>query len=79
MGANRLASTSLLEGIYFGYRAGQAKPDKAHSYSRKKIRPWIICPEMREPDPFFIRHNFEYLQNLMWNYAGVIRKKKTLS
>ncbi len=77
-GANRLASTSLLEGVYFGYRAGQVKLNQTHSYSRKKIKPWIISPEMVEPDLFFIRHNFEYLQNLMWNYVGIIRKKKNL-
>ncbi len=77
-GANRLASTSLLEGLYFGYKAGQYRDVKSVNYPKAKIKPWIFNQKIKEPDHLFIRQNFLHLQNLMWNFVGIIRNKKNL-
>ncbi len=77
-GANRLASTSLLEGLYFGYLAGKETIRQAHDYSLEKIKHWTISPALKNPDPFFIRSNLNSVKNLMWNYVGIIRQKKNI-
>jgi L-aspartate oxidase len=62
-GANRLASNSLLEGVVFGQRAGQAMRD--HRPSAAGLEPPIEerFPNITEPA----------LRGLTWDYCGIVR------
>jgi L-aspartate oxidase len=79
-GANRLASTSLLECLVWGTRAGA---DAAELISRGDdfyfpgIAEWRY---EREPvDPALIAQDWLSIQQTMWNYVGLIRSTKRLN
>jgi L-aspartate oxidase len=74
-GANRLASTSLLEGTVWGQRAaahigqrlaGPAAPDPAG------IPPWRDAGA-ENPDPALISQDMSSVKHIMWNYVGLVR------
>lgn len=74
-GANRLASTSLLEGVVWGHRA--AKQIEKSLSKKQKLDTYDI-PEWRdtgvyEPDPLLIAQDLSTVQNVMWNYVGLVR------
>ena len=80
-GANRLASVSLLEGLYFGRAAGI---DAARAISpvsaelKRSIPDWVTPTPMEEFDPVLIQQDMVSIQSTMWNYAGIIRTAKRL-
>jgi L-aspartate oxidase len=80
-GANRLASVSLLEGLYFGRAAGK---DAAGSLVplpeslRRSIPEWVSPAQGEEFDPVLIQQDMLNIQSTMWNYAGIIRNGKRL-
>ncbi len=80
-GANRLASISLLEGLYFGYRAGKKSADSGVLPSarlRSSIPEWIFPAEEDDFDPILVKNDKDTIRSLMWNYAGIIRSNKRL-
>lgn len=79
-GANRLASTSLLEGLVMAYLCGEYLKRKREKLSEKRIKqiPEWIEPEGEIADPVLIEGDIENIRNLMWNYAGIIRSTKRL-
>ena len=79
-GANRLASTSLLEGLVWGWRSAQ------HIQSRladdppldpDDIPPWEDAG-LGIPDPALIAQDFSVIQHMMWNYVGLVRTTNRL-
>jgi L-aspartate oxidase len=79
-GANRLASTSLLEGMTFGHFAALdilKNVDKEKIYSSDKIKDWIDGTE--EVDNALIHQDWMTLKQTMWNYVGLTRSKDRLS
>ena len=76
-GANRLASTSLLEALVWGYYAGKdaAKTCEGEDYF-PEIFPWIVENEMI--DLALISQDWLTLKNTMWNYVGLIRTRQRL-
>lgn len=78
-GANRLASTSLLEGLFLGYKAAKAPSVKMPKLEKKNIKKWKIVRGAPPVDEVTILQEFSALKLLMWNYVGVIRKKENLS
>ena len=79
-GANRLASTSLLEGMTFGHFAALdilKNVDKEKIYSRDQIKDWIDGTE--EVDTALIHQDWMTLKQTMWNYVGLTRSKDRLS
>jgi len=80
-GANRLASTSMLEGLVWGTRAGRDIVDRfapAESLPDDGIHPWRY-PSREEPiDPALINQDWLTIRSTMWNYAGVLRRSKRL-
>jgi len=79
-GANRLASNSLMEGLAFSNNA-------ALKMIRKRTRNFgsVIIPEWDESgiddeqEWVLTRHNKKEIQNIMWDYVGIIRSKKQLN
>jgi L-aspartate oxidase len=80
-GANRLASTSLLEGLVWGTRAARdiaAHFDPAPIYEPGEIHPWYYPEREEEIDPALVNQDWLSIRSTMWNYAGIIRTKKRL-
>jgi L-aspartate oxidase len=79
-GANRLASTSLLEGVVWGYRAAEnfVKTLKEHPQpSADDIPPWRETGTDM-PDSALINQDMSVIKNIMWNYTGLIRTTERL-
>jgi L-aspartate oxidase len=70
-GSNRLASTSLLEGLVFGWRAGE---DAAHPAPVVDLRS-IELPTGREAAP---EEAWRRLRSVMWEKAGLVRTAQGL-
>lgn len=79
-GANRLASTSLLEGLVMAYKCGESILKRKNPLSKRRISqiPQWIEPQGNIADPVLIEGDIENIRNLMWNYAGIIRSPKRL-
>ncbi len=78
-GANRLASTSLLECLVWGYNAGMeaaatsaVRPDAP----LPAISPWTY--EKEAIDPALIAQDWETVKHIMWNYVGLVRTPKRM-
>lgn len=74
-GANRLASTSLLEGLVWGDRVArdiQAHRHDMTAFASAHIPPWQEGGHV-PPDPALIQQDMSVIQHLMWNYVGLVR------
>jgi L-aspartate oxidase len=80
-GANRLASTSLLEGLVWGTRAARAicKRPADRPLPEAEIPPWDVSDLQYEPDPALIQGDMQTIRNLMWHYVGLVRSEHRLS
>lgn len=79
-GANRLASTSLLEGLTWGYIAAEDVIKNLSSYSDyelSKIKDWTQASE--EIDLELIAQDKMTLKQTMWNYVGLSRSQNRLA
>ena len=84
-GANRLASTSLLEGLVWGNRAAlHIERTLTSAANGEKPRfddvpPWDESGLTAEPDPALIQGDMQTIQNIMWHYVGLVRSGDRLS
>jgi L-aspartate oxidase len=81
-GANRLASTSLLEGLVWGHRAAQhiVERDKTSLLPAPNDIPvWDESGLTEDRDPALIQCDMETIQNIMWHYVGLVRSGDRLS
>jgi L-aspartate oxidase len=80
-GANRLASTSLLEGLVWGRRAAediiQSLPAHLPAVAGD-IPPWEDYGS-EPPDPALISQDLSSIKHIMWNYVGLVRTTNRLS
>ena len=77
-GANRLASTSLLEGLVWGDRAAQyIAGHRRDPVDIAQVPAWVYLGDT-EPDPALIEGDMTTIRNIMWHYVGLIRTKKRL-
>lgn len=78
-GANRLASTSLLECLTSARftAAADVVDIQRGGFHLPAPRPWES--PVREADPVLVRQDLQQVQTTMWNYAGVIRSPKRLT
>ena len=84
-GANRLASTSLLEGLLWGQSAAEsigAKMGKKNKLSGKlaeSIPHWTNPGNEDREDPALIAQDWATIKNTMWNYVGIVRTTSRLN
>jgi L-aspartate oxidase len=78
-GANRLASTSLLEGLLWGHRAAEAAVAELPGLpSPPAMREWQNPAEPESVDPLLIEQDWNLIRSTLWNYAGILRKRDRL-
>jgi L-aspartate oxidase len=85
-GANRLASTSLLEGLVWGNRAGESivrRPNPPAPFPAGEggaaIPAWDESGLTDDRDPALIQGDMQTIQNIMWHYVGLVRSGDRLS
>jgi len=78
-GANRLASTSLLECLTSAKFTAQADVRDIAEAEFRLPEPRFWESPTREADPVLIRQDMLQIQHTMWNYAGVVRSPKRLT
>jgi L-aspartate oxidase len=79
-GANRLGSTSLLECLVWGTRAGEQSAEMCATGEPAYFPPIAGWRYEREPaDPALIAQDWLMIRHTMWNYAGLIRSSKRLA
>jgi L-aspartate oxidase len=84
-GANRLASTSLLEGLVWGNRAAQHIEARFEDTpmpfipAGEEVPPWDENGLTAESDPALIQGDMQTIQNIMWHYVGLERNAERLS
>jgi L-aspartate oxidase len=82
-GANRLASTSLLEGLTFGMTAGHDAVGRVREYPLEDalcadIPDWEPVTGPSNEDPALIAQDWSAVRHTMWNYVGIVRTRERL-
>ena len=75
-GSNRLASTSLLECLVWGYLAGKNSAQSKPKPTFPNTIPWI--QESGKIDSAVVAQNWLTIKNTMWNYVGLVRTRERL-
>jgi L-aspartate oxidase len=83
-GANRLASTSLLEGLVWGDRAARHIEETLATNppgipDMESVPAWDESGLTQDSDPALIQGDMQTIQNIMWHYVGLIRSGDRLS
>jgi L-aspartate oxidase len=78
-GANRLASTSLVECLTSAKftALADARDVASMDFKLPDPRPWKSPPE--EADPTLVAQDLNLVQQTMWNYAGIVRSPRRLT
>ncbi len=76
-GANRMASNSLLECVVFAKKASEhiCKNFKNHD---EVIQEWDTSKVTETQEGVIIRHNWDDIRRLMWDYVGIVRSNNLL-
>jgi len=80
-GANRLASTSLLEGLVWGVQAAQdiRRQSPIALLAEESVPTWDDSGLLYEADPNLIQGDMHSVRNLMWHYVGLVRSEYRLN
>ncbi|OGN92441.1 MAG: L-aspartate oxidase, partial [Chloroflexi bacterium RBG_13_50_21] len=80
-GANRLASTSLLEGLTWGVQAADSIRTQAPGLllNENDVPEWYDNGLIYEGDPNLIQGDMQSVRNLMWHYVGLVRSEYRLN
>ncbi|MFX0101360.1 MAG: L-aspartate oxidase [Candidatus Hodarchaeota archaeon] len=80
-GANRLASNSLLECIVMG--AGTAKYLEkqmgSNPHVHETFEAWDPGEATRSKEAVVVKHNWDEIRSVMWNYVGIVRTVSNLN
>ena len=79
-GANRLASTSLLECLVWGTRSGTQAAERilgGNDFYFPKVADWKY--EHEPVDPALVTQDWLTIRHTMWNYVGLIRSEKRMN
>jgi L-aspartate oxidase len=77
-GANRLASNSLLEGLVYGARAGQAVASDAHGTVPAGLKTKAIALPENSRELNRLKETKKAIQRLMWEKVGILRDGRDL-
>ncbi|MBN1657877.1 MAG: L-aspartate oxidase [Anaerolineae bacterium] len=79
-GANRLASTSLLEGLVWGDRAARdiAARTDLRPVDEGQVPPWEDVGDNALADPVLVYRDRRTIQHVMWLYVGLARSGRRL-
>ena len=84
-GANRLASTSLLEALLWGRAAADDIAERLADGMKRMynlhdaIRDWTPLGDERNDDPALLAQDWGNIRNIMWNYVGITRTEPRLT
>ncbi|MDH4002833.1 MAG: FAD-dependent oxidoreductase [Xanthomonadales bacterium] len=78
-GANRLASTSLLECLTSAKFTAQADARDVAGMAFKLPEPRAWESPRTEADPTLVAQDLNLVQQTMWNYAGIVRSPRRLT
>ena len=78
-GANRLASTSLLECLVSAKTAAAADVADLHAADFPSVVPKDWLSPARVADRMLIRQDLNQIRTTMWNYAGILRSPRRLA
>jgi L-aspartate oxidase len=78
-GANRLASTSLLECLTSAKFTAKADITDIETMDFRLPEPRAWESPRREADPTLIQQDLNLVRQTMWNYAGIVRSDRRLS
>ena len=80
-GANRLASNSLLEAVVYAHRAAgdcRRRIAKVRRRPEVEVAAWSSGRADRLEECVLISHNWDQIRRLMWNYVGIVRRRRRL-
>ncbi|MCX6137470.1 MAG: FAD-binding protein, partial [Ignavibacteriales bacterium] len=78
-GANRLASNSLLEALVFSARAAEtAGHDARRDEPTPDVPEWDESGTINSEEWVLISHNRKEIQQIMWDYVGIVRSTHRL-
>lgn len=78
-GANRLASNSLLEAVVFSHRAALTVKERSKNNGVPlNIPDWDDSGTINSEEWVLISHNRKEIQQLMWDYVGIVRSTHRL-
>jgi L-aspartate oxidase len=79
-GANRLASSSLLEGLVWGDRTAREirRRQEGEALPEDRVPPWDDSGLIYEADPALVQGDMQTIRNLMWHYVGLVRSEYRL-
>jgi L-aspartate oxidase len=80
-GANRLASTSLLEGLVWGARAAAdiRRGERVPSIAECDVPGWDESATSYDADPALVQGDMQSIRSLMWHYVGLQRNESRLN
>ena len=83
-GANRLASTSLLEGLVWGSRAAdrirsQPEGEGGGPLEESSVPAWDVSELRFDPDPALVQGDMQTIRTVMWHYVGLVRSEHRLN
>lgn len=78
-GANRLASTSLLECLVSAKAAALADLAELAATTAALPQPRDWRSPVTDADPLLIRQDLQQIRQTMWNYAGIVRSPRRLA
>ncbi len=80
-GANRLASTSLLEGLVWGDRTARhiRGLEPATAINESAVPAWDDSDALYDTDPTLIQGDMQTIRNIMWHYVGLVRSHYRLN
>ena len=76
-GANRMASNSLLECVVFAKKASTHILENFQNF-KITIPEWDISKVTETQEGVIIRHNWDEIRRLMWDYVGIVRSNNLL-
>lgn len=78
-GANRLASNSLLEAVVYSHRSAQTMKENGKGNTiPPNVPEWDESGTVNSEEWVLISHNRKEIQQLMWDYVGIVRSNHRL-